>query len=170
MVTVTQFPRVGNNPAAPAQPTNTTWRNPNIYQQIQKAGQSIVSENVFMVQANNPNWTPAGVNVLPGQKIWVDTQAIGIWSPSGTVFQYDANGGPTSEWSPYSFNSPLQVMNLPMAALVGKVGSGSPFMVGNEQYNYPCSGSGMFSMIFNTYLNAYGQSTGAQQVRVIVVQ
>jgi len=168
---VTPFARVASIGVNTAQAGTNTWRNPTIYEQIQAAGETIVSENVFIVQANNSNWTSSGLNVQPGQKVWVDTQALGVWGPDGTTFKYDANGGPTSEWSPYYFNVPLQVLNLPMASLVGKVGAtGTPFLVGNDQYNYPCSGSGNLSMIFNDYLTLYKNSTGLQLVRVIVVQ
>jgi hypothetical protein len=51
-----------------ATPSKITWRDPNIFQQIQAAGQTVVSINVFIVQANNPNLTSSGVSVTAGQK------------------------------------------------------------------------------------------------------
>ena len=53
--TVTPFPRVTSNPATSAPPTPITWRDPGIYAQIQDAGQSIISQNVFIVDPNNGN-------------------------------------------------------------------------------------------------------------------
>lgn len=169
--TVQLFNRTSANPAVLAQANANSWRTPTIYEQIQNAGQTVVGQNVFIVQANNPNWTSSGLSVAPGQKIWVDTQAVGVWGPNGTMFQYSADGGPTSEWSGYYFNVPLLALNYPMAALLGSVGTnGTPFLVGNDQYNYPVSGSGNLSMIFNNYIGRYSGGGGAQKVRVIVVQ
>ena len=122
---VTPFPRVASNPATTVPPTNTTWRTPNIFQQIQNAGQTVVSINVFVVQGNNPNFTPAGVTITPGEKIWIDTQAIGVWNPepeNGTV-DCDANGYPSiptgagytcSNCTPGSLNGPWEQVVRPL--------------------------------------------------------
>ena len=127
-----------------------------------------MSVNVFIVQAVNPNWTSAGVNVGNGQRIWVDTQSIGLWDayPVGIYPPGDANRfyyiypGYT-----YALDT---APNLSPGALVGKVGTNTPFFVGDVLVNYALSGTGPLSMIIND--SYYPDNTGAQMVRVIVVQ
>jgi hypothetical protein len=162
---VTPFARIASSPGTTGPVTTVTWRNPGIYQQIKAAGQTIVSSNVFIVQANNPNWTPAGVTVPAGAKIWVDTQAIGQWSPGVAEPYTDANGKPGTAGGPTT-PSPAG----PWGSLNGKVGTGTPFFVGDDQYNYPLAATGTLSMIMNDAIGVFGDNTGAQMVRVIVVQ
>ncbi len=152
--------------STPGVPTSSTWRSPTIYQQIQAAGQTIVSENVVLVQANNPNWTPTGLTFNQGDSIYVDTQAVGQWSCSGPF--YDANG--------YGLGS-LAVNqtcpNCPGCSLDGKIGAtGTPFYLGDQKLNYPPPGStsGSFSLIFNDMIGEYIDNQGAQEVRVIIVR
>jgi len=162
---VTPFSRVASSPGTTPPPTSVTWRTPNIFQQILNAGETVVAVNVFLVQGNNPNWTPAGVTIATGQKIWVDTQAVGVWNAypvSGP--DVDANGD-----IPIVIVPADTVPALTSNCLAGQVGtSGTPFLVGDFLYNYQLSGTGAFSMIMND--NYYGDNTGAQMVRVIVVQ
>ena len=146
------------------QGNKATWRNPNIYQQIQAAGETIISENVLLVQANNPNWTATGVNVSPGQKVWVDTQAVGIWNSWPSSYSpIDANG--------YAgrLDAGAVCPSLVGGSLDGRVGTnGKAFLVGNNLYNYPLE-SGMFSLIMNDDVGGYGDNVGTQMVRIIVV-
>ena len=169
--TVTPFARIAaGGPGVPPPPTPVTWRNPNIFQQIQNNGQTVLTVNVVEVSPNNPNWTPAGVQVLPGQKIYIDTQAVGVWASPGLA-AYDANGIPNSI-SPGNYE--CDTANF--AALVGVLGVTGPihpvtpnsFLLGDFQYNYPPAGSGQLSMAYNDW--NFGGCTGAQMVRVIVVQ
>ncbi len=98
---ITPFPRVASNPAAPGLPSNITWRNPGIFEQIAAAGQTVVNVNVLTVQADygttvgaaNGGWVSSGITVQPGQMVWLDTQATGNWGTLATGTQYDANGG-----------------------------------------------------------------------------
>lgn len=160
-------PRTGVGPNETTPPTPSTWRTPNIYQLIAAAGETVVSENVFVVQANNSSWTPAGVTVLPGQKIWVDTQAVGVWNidPEDGAVNCDANGYPGA----IAVSNRLPGPSLSSGALLGQVGqNGTAFLVGDTEYNYQLPTSGTLSMICNDWF--CGDNTGAQLVRVIVVQ
>jgi hypothetical protein len=158
---VVSFPRVPSS-VTTATASSTTWRRPNIYQQIQAAGQTVVSVNVLIVQANNSNWTPALVFTKPGEKLWIDSQAIGLWnSQPGTQF-FDANGDPANK-------ALASIPTLPPSSLAGKVGTSTPFLVGDDLFNYPITTVGGLSMIMNDGAN-WTDNSGAQLVRVIVTQ
>jgi hypothetical protein len=177
---VTPFHRINATPpGALTSPTAVTWRNPNIFQLIQSNGQTVVSVNVFTVQASNTDWTPSGVQVLPGQKVYFDTQAVGFWGmqgstgsasgPISTLSFVDANGIPLS----VNGTGPLITANF--WSLIGVLGVTGPvrpntphsFLVGDSQYNYQPPGTGQLFMTCN---NCSSGLLGAQMVRVIVVQ
>ena len=168
---IAPFNRVVNGSTTTAVASNVTWRDPNIFQQIQAAGQTVVSVNVFIVYANNPNLTPSGETVLSGQKVWIDTQAIGVWKTDPSLALTDANG---YGWGAGGSGSTFP--NLPCGALDGEfVGSGQPaFAVGDTLLNYqpPSGASGMLSMMENDAAGAinYADNVGEQLVRVIVTQ
>jgi hypothetical protein len=157
------------------------WRNPQIYQEIANAGETIVQENVVIVEAANPNWTSSGVTVQAGDQVWLDTQAQGTWltdtledqstlanlggnipAPASNAFGIlnttDANGSPT-----------MLYKGLPMGALVGQMGSGNPFLLGIQQTNLAPPGSGPLNLAANSDFNNYCNS-GAVTVRIIVTQ
>jgi len=171
---VTPFARVGTNTGVAPPPTNVTWRDPGIFQQIANAGESVVSVTVVTVECDNPNWTPSGVQIKPGEKIWIDTQAVGQWWTPGLPVR-DANGIPNDPGCPgvecpsANFNSLVGVIGV-----TGPIKANTPnsFFLGNQQYNYPPNGTGMFSMANNNWgFGAVGDMAyGAQLVRVIVVQ
>ena len=181
------FSRVLSGSATDATASNVTWRTPNIYQQIKNAHQTIVSVNVFVVQANNPNWTPSGVTVASGENVWIDTQAIGTWSyypmsqqssSVASLVQWDANGSTFMRCSPNPDATALG------GSLVGVVGGGSvasnpnAFLVGDTLTNYSLTGAGQLYMMANLSSGQYASapsygapsSWGAQMVRVIVTQ
>ena len=56
------------------------WRNPGIFEEIIAAGQTIVAQDVLIVYANNPDWTPSDIQVTPGETIWLDTRSEGAWN------------------------------------------------------------------------------------------
>jgi hypothetical protein len=142
------------------------WRDPDIFQKIAAAGETVVSDNVFLVQANNPNWTLSGVKTAQGQKLWIDTQAIGQWNISPTAVFTDANGF----FGGIDGTVDRTVPSQPGSSLVGITGNGKPFFVGNDQTNYAPTGIGTLSMIMNDQIGHYNNNSGAQLVRVIVVQ
>ena len=139
------------------------WRIPNIYQQIAAAGQTVISTNVVVVQGNNNSWTPANVNVNPSEKVWIDTQAVGQWNVGGSYGMTDANGLNTAEnWA--------LAPNLTYGALIAQIGTGAPFLLGDNQTNLAVTGSGPLTMINNDQYGAFTDNTGAQIVRIIVTQ
>jgi hypothetical protein len=171
--TVTPFNRIGATaPGVMPPATAVTWRNPNIYQQIQNAGETVVAVAVVIVPANAgvtvpaivsaSNATSTGLTITTGEKIWVDTTAVGLWSAGPTCPTTDANGVSQT----IGGFSPLHMQQ----ALLGIASStGTPFFLGDDQYNYSL-GTGQFSMIFNDATNGYWNNTGSQMVRVIVVR
>jgi hypothetical protein len=165
----TLFNRVTAPGTSFAGANNGTWYDPIIFDQIRAAGQTVVSVNVIVVLATSNVWTPAGLNVLPGQKIWIDTQAVGSWTDKVGVWpSVSANGDPSNPTFP-NFAAP----SLPASCLVGQFGSNTPFFVGNSLINYSPSTTGPLSMIINdgpVGTNAFADNSGAQMVRVIVVQ
>ncbi len=149
------------------EPTAGNWNFPEIYSKIQAAGETVVAINVVVVPGNNGNWTPAGVTVVNGEKIWIDTHSLGVWNPwpEGGDPNVDANG--YSAKSAYTNTNP----NLCSVSLDGRVGaSGTAFFLGDDQYNYPPAGSGDMAMIMNDAVGMYYDNTGAQLVRVVVVR
>jgi hypothetical protein len=181
---VTPFNRILATTVAPPTGSGTIWRNPNIYLKIQQAGQTVVTTNVFTVQANTIIPTDSGVNVAPGQKLYIDTQAVGQWNnaSNNTGSTYcDANG----VWDS-AIQSGLYFPTLPSASLAGGFGPlvivgstppiptipGTGFLVGDSQMNYSPSGTGELFMVNNdsNLPMWYADNVGAQVVRVIVVQ
>jgi len=165
-VAVTPFIRNTTGNTAPGQ----TWRDPIIYPQILATGETVVGTAVLLVEANNPNWTPTSLTVAPGDKIWIDTQAVGLWENSpGDPALFDANGQ-----TGHPLRTDAVVPSIVVGALVGEIGppSGTPFFLGDQQFNYPPPGSssGPLSMLFNDVVNTYGDNTGAQIVRIVVTR
>ncbi len=152
-------------------PNKTDWNMPSIYDRIASSGQTVISVNVVLVAANNPNWTPTQLTVAPGEKIWLDSQAVGTWQTAGLPPR-DANGVPGLV-QPGSVPDPAA----PFASLVGVVGKTGPiaanvpdtFFLGTNQLNFPPPGTGTLSLGFNASGN-FQTNSGAQMVRVIVVR
>jgi hypothetical protein len=185
---VTPFNRIASNPASAGPATAITWRTPNIFGQIQQAGQTVVNINVVNVLANygttvggqNGGWVNTGITVLPGQKVWLDTQAVGLWNDG--VATTDANGLPASVTNPYGQQGTIDG-DLPNGMLIGYTGSppmfpcghssvgisGDPRFIpsGDTLLNYSITNSGAISLACND--NQLGD-TGSQMVRIIITQ
>jgi hypothetical protein len=174
-------PPGGNNNGGSVPPLNQTpsqtnfsgilqsgWDLPNIYELIAAAGQTPVSEQVVVVDANNWQWTDTGINVGPGQKVWLDLRADGSWTnKSSGIPMSDANG------IPEPFQNTFVDPNAGAAALIGKVGSSTPFFVGTSFQNYAPGSVGEVSLICNDTPNSpssYVDNVGKQTVRVILTQ
>jgi hypothetical protein len=166
---VTPFNRlVASTSSSPAAGLGAAWRNPAIYQTIQQAGLTVVTTNVFTVQASAGSPVSSGVTIAANQKFYIDTQAVGQWNIA-PEFSYgaltDANGD--------AYNGPqpgLVFPDLPASGLCGQVGTGTPFLVGDSQLNYAPNGVGLLTMMTNDQTGCYSDNLGAQIVRVIVVQ
>ncbi len=78
----------------PPQATGEPWNRPKIYEEISSSGQQIVDHAVVLVNADNPDWTDTGIVVHPGQTIWIDFRADGIWGGSKGSYppEFDADG------------------------------------------------------------------------------
>lgn len=151
----------GTTPPGPG--SGTGWNYPNIYQMIAAAGQTVISEDVLQVYANNANWTDTNIDVLPGQRVWIDLRADGLWNHDGGGQMTDADGdvaaGAMGSIDPAS----------PIGMLVAKMGNGSPFPVGNYELNLAPPGTGRLYLIQNDGASWAG-SEGLQTVRIIVTQ
>ena len=165
--------------------TSGTWRTPNIYQLIQNSGQTVLSENVFVVPcitADTPNngWIASGVSIQSGQNVWIDTQAVGTWTTALNVSPpTDANG--ESTWTQTWIWAIDNVA--PGGALIGWIGTNPPFVArasgglpgasnmfsaGDTTLNYAPTTSGPLYMIVND--NWRPDNDGEQMVRIIVTR
>ncbi len=165
---VSPFARVANGTSATATAGKLTWRDPNIFQEIQNSGKTVVGVSVVQVPANQAylgQLTQTGLSVLPGQTIWIDTQATGNWQTSPAIGYSDANGYPGQTFAD------AYVPSLTYGALLGQVSStGTPFFLGNEKYSLPLTNSGPLYLVDNQCLSEYMNGSGYQLVRVIVTQ
>jgi hypothetical protein len=181
---VTPFNRVASNPATAGPPSNITWRTPNIFQQIQNAGQTVVTVAVVQVQANYNQasgappggWVNTGITIQAGQNVWLDTQATGIWNNAAVTS--DANGAPGT----IGYGSSIDI-NEPNAMLIGWTGSNPPILAydhmtgamsssnfipsGDTLINYSDKTSGPIWLACND--NQAGD-WGSQMVRIIITQ
>jgi hypothetical protein len=182
---VTNFARVNDNPGVSPPPTSITWRTPDIFKQIQAAGQTVVTVNVLNIQANYNNlptappggWVATGIVVQPGEKVWLDTQATGVWGCPGFLNNGDANGqANTPNWGA---NYDLAVNNMQLIGYIGSPpilpygfssgGTNDPRFIpsGDTLLNFPINYTGPISMACND--NQIGDY-GSQMVRVIITK
>lgn len=150
------------------------WNYPNLYQMIADAGQTVVDEDVLQVFANNPNWTVTDLNVQPGDKIWIDYRADGLWTRTdGTITDYSVpffNADGDAKYRPHDF---------PAASMVGRMGNGEAFFLGSRQWNFAPPQYGNLQLIFNcghlplgSTANAanYTDNRGSMTVRVVIAR
>jgi hypothetical protein len=156
------------------------WNYPDMYKRISQAGETVVSEAVFIVPANTTTWVPANLGAQPGQHLWLDSKAVGQWDAGGSppMTMTDASGGMGGLPLPFSTIGPglLSVAN--MQALVAYAGNNPPayaatsydltgtFLVGDNLLNYPLTQSG--PLVFGINDGAPSDNLGAQMVKVII--
>ncbi len=139
------------------------WNHPTIYEKIKAAGKEVVFDDVLQINSRDFLWTDTGATYNPGDSLWIDFRAEGLWSAGVTNYgYYDANGDADG------------------GALFGKVGglpqpsnSDPTFTVGVSCLNYQPSGSGKVYLridddLTNDYL--FTDNDGLQTVRVIVAR
>jgi hypothetical protein len=148
-------------------PNSPVWRTPNIYEQIQQAGQTVISTTVLTVQSNQL-WQVSGITTTPTQNVWMDTTAVGTWDSAYRAGYNDQATGvviadPTVEnvTSGTVNGQPNNLM--PYLALVAFVGATAPtppeiinnncFYVGNTLLNYHLPSSGNLNFICNGCAN-----------------
>lgn len=159
------------------------WRDPQLFNQIAATGQQIVSQDVLVVHASDP-WVNSGITVLPGETIWIDSRADGLWrtAPNSGRPPIDANG--------YSFSDPLTFYGgASLGTLVACVGALPPvklvtvnspdvpvtpinppnmFPVGDTLLNHAVTIPGTINiMINNTTLY---DNSGQQIVRIVITR
>jgi hypothetical protein len=155
-----------NSPGVLSDGTGSGWNYPNIYQLIANAGETVVEQDVVLVYADNPNWTPTPLQISPGVKVWIDTRADGSWTylTSAPTF-FNANGDPNL----------TNATGFPTGALLGQVGT-SMFMLGVSKWNYPPPATGALGLAMNDDAgpgfnrSGYIGNRGFQSVRVIVTR
>lgn len=170
------LPSFNHNPTSSltgpaAGPDGSGWNYPGIYDAIKAKGQTVVSQDVIQVYANDGNWLQTSVGVLPGQFVWLDTRAAGQWTVLGNgTYITDANGysGNNSSW--LHPNQPSLVPSANWASLCGQVGNNQPFMVGNTLTNYAVNQTGNLKLIVNDTPGSYGDNVGLQTVRIIITR
>ena len=110
----------------------------------------LVDEKFVQVNSNQ-SWQRIGVNV-PSEKPVVITYKSGQWTAdpsSNNGNLYDANGN--SKVTVTQSGYPIQNVN--MGALIGKVGSYPPFLIGNGPVLTPAGQSGFLQLCINDDLN-----------------
>jgi hypothetical protein len=146
----------GSTPA----PGDGSWNYPDLYQLIANSGKTILSEDVLVVDANNPNWTVSQALCPIGCQVWIDTHANGQWSLGSSAPMTDANG---ATWS--------SANGCPIGSLISQVGTNGPiFESGNTLLNYLAPSSGLVMFRNNDQTGEYGDDLGTMTVRVIVTQ
>lgn len=158
----------------PPQKIDSGWNTPNIYEMIKNAGQRVVQEEVFLVRADNFNWTDTPINLKPGQKIWIDYRAEGAWSFTPAIGNTDADGYPIGTNGPPS--TPWKNDYGMAGAMIGKI-NGATFTMGKQLWNFTPPQTGPLKMAINDAtlgpdgsdnIGDYADNTGVMTCRVIV--
>jgi hypothetical protein len=157
---------------------NSGWNYPGIYNSIAQMGLTIVAENVLIVDANS-KWVNTGINVNPGEQIWIDSRANGNWQINQCPVM-DANGYPpnTSSLAPYLVDQSASIGELigcvgtppSVPPSSGGITSQQFFAVGDTLMNFPVTGTGVVSMQINDNDCHTTSGTGLQEVRIIVTR
>jgi uncharacterized membrane protein len=144
------------------------WDLPNIYELIAAAGQTVVTEQVVIVDSTNSNWTDTGINVASGQKVWIDLRSDGLWTIYPLTPVYNANGDLRGIYIPN-----MRDQAQPPGSLLGKVGNSPMFKVGVNYLNYAPSYTGEVMLVMNDDnidVPGYADNVGKQVVRIILTQ
>ncbi len=200
----------GSTPASAAQPAPTTsfaspisvasqatepWKRPKLYEEIEASGQKIVDHTVIQVPANNSAWTYSGIDVAPGQQVWIDFRADGVWGDPNLWAAKNLTADGTLSGS---LNNPMTNGGYPVYYLAGSVnpdrpnniyGTNNQFQVGSFYYHYQPTQAGRLMLGHNfgninfqkgTYesdatfearmKSMYQAFTGEMTVRIIVTQ
>lgn len=140
------------------------WNYPNIYQLIAQKGQTVVSEDVFLVPADQEGWTMSSCYVQPGMHVWIDSHAEGIWNaaPDGISSNLTADGMSADYVGPYG---------LITGSLVSQVGGSGPvYQSGKSLLDYAPQSSGNVMFMMNDGPGWFWDNSGEQIVRVIVTK
>jgi len=175
---VTAFNPTPTAAPPPSGADDSGWNYPGIYTDIKSRGQTVVASAVLQVFANNDNWTDTHLSLAPGDRVWIDSHAEGVWGFNSQYNNFGADGVPGSaSWPPTNLDvHDYQGKTIACGALFGMIGnSGQYFTVGKDLWNYvPPNTSGEFFLIQNDGPPGAGtlhaDNTGVQTVRVIVTR
>lgn len=106
------------------------------------------------------SWTDSGVTLAGGETVCVTATAS--WKPDPQQVTVDAMGRPSLC---NSASCPISAIN--SGALVGRVGTNSPFVVGNS-FKFSNSQSGKLQLMINDDTNILGDNSGSATVSVQV--
>ncbi|MEL7355601.1 MAG: hypothetical protein AAFN40_03445 [Cyanobacteria bacterium J06560_6] len=113
------------------------------------------------VRARLP-WVDTGIDLSPGELLSIE--AAGMWSTGGeNPLQTDANGYPDA-YSPQSLDS-----RLPFASLIGVVGNGDPFFVGESSRDTIVTGGRLF-LSMNDIAESFDDNSGGVRVTILIKQ
>lgn len=155
-------------------PAGSSWNFPDLYQAIFSAGLNPVDDDVVVVAANNPVWTPTKMTSV--SKLYLDIRSDGAWSignlPNGQPNEINPDG-----------SAKLAANGLPIGALIGKIGNGAPFVLGKQDLDMspPGGGNGILYLAMNAgdgpsdslsqvdkaTAAVYATGQGAQFVRIV---
>lgn len=143
------------------------WNRPTIYNEIDAAGEHVIDHTVALVNADNPDWTDTGIVVKPGQTVWIDFRADGVWGGQKGSYAptLDADGhdyAPNVGYSPNLIN--IFGNHYPSVCynLVGSVDPANPlilaqpyeFNCGKALYKYQPNKTGALKLGFWNYFPA----------------
>ena len=138
-------PLLANNGSNPATHylDESGWNHPDIYDLIRDAGQQVVAEDVIQVRADNAVWTSPGLEITPGEKLWIDYRADGVWNHCSPLENKpDCNADGDMDMGLSSTNG------FPAAAMIGKIGS-TTMILGIEKQNFVPPATGPLSFMCN---------------------
>lgn len=144
---VTRFTNPISNPSEFGEP----WHRPKIYEEIDASGQKIIDHVVVEVRADNPRWTPTGLTVNPGQTVWLDFRADGVWE------RRDADGAPRSYPKPRNRGGVYVYDDYQEGNLIGAVDPKSDRIDASAQYSTERDTDGSIIAPINSY---YMYATG----------
>jgi hypothetical protein len=122
----------------------------------EQAAQPPAADTAGRIQvAANQAWTSTGIAVLRGERV--------AFAGSGDIMLTpEASAGVGG--SPLDTRAPRPMPNAPLGALIGRIGSGSPFLIGASTEPILMSASGLLSLGIND--GQYQDNTGSFTVQV----
>lgn len=100
---------------------------------------SLVAEEkagtVVHVPANHPFWTETGITLVPGDSITIKAAGKIIWDTAALNTNSGRVGPQGASWAPREVVRPKEflVPDFAVAGLIGQIGEGKPFGVGQEK-------------------------------------
>lgn len=122
----------GRSSASRTQPPSSTQPLPG---NTRNPANSAIPPGAIVVSARTP-WTDSGLTVRTGQLITVSSEGVIQWAPDASATAGPGGVGGRAA----SGRAPLPTSDL--GALVGRIGNGAPFLIGNRQGAFQAPNSG----------------------------